>query len=153
MFISIGIILIIFFPWYLSGNISATTELFGYSDKVSFYEANQCLSFSQNVSGHHRFQATFGGPIRFSVFLVVWYIIYLSFLLGEKFKNKALFWGLFIFPSILVFGSIFFSYSKTSFLGLIFAFILFFFLINKYIYKKFLSKKITWGIEAFIVLL
>lgn len=151
MFISIGIILIIFFPWYLSGNISATTELFGYSDKVSFYEANQCLSFSQNVSGHHRFQATFGGPIRFSVFLVVWYIIYLSFLLGERLKNKVLFFSL--SPSIFIFWSIFFSYSKTSFLGIIFALILFFFLANKFIYKKRFSKKITRGIWSIIILL
>jgi len=74
-------ILIVFLPWYSFGNIEKTTELFGYSSEVSSYTAGECLSFAQNVDGHHRFQATFGGPIRFSIYITIVYILFLGYIL------------------------------------------------------------------------
>jgi hypothetical protein len=59
VFLSGAVIMVIFLPWYLSGNIESKSELLGYSTKVSTYNANECLAFSQNVDGHHRLQATF----------------------------------------------------------------------------------------------
>lgn len=75
------LILAIFLPWYLFWDISALASMFGYSAEVSTYNANSCISFAQNVNGQHRFQATFGWPIRFSVFLTIFYIIYVWFIL------------------------------------------------------------------------
>lgn len=72
--------------------------LFGYSDEVSTYVANGCLSFSQNVEGHHRFQATFGGPIRMSVFFTIvgslfagWILSTKRFSLKRKYYMSAIF--------------------------------------------------------------
>lgn len=60
LFISTGLIVAIFLPWFLFGDISGFVSLFGYSSEVSSYTANACLSFAQNVEGGHaRFQATF----------------------------------------------------------------------------------------------
>ena len=71
LFISTGIIVAVFLPWYLSGNISSMVDVFGYSPKVSTYNAGNCIAFAQNTAGHHRFQGSFAGPIRFSVFLTI----------------------------------------------------------------------------------
>gem|GEM_PF-1892048 len=57
LFVSMGIMLIIFLPWYISGNIASTAEIIGFSTTPSTYEANGCIAFAQNVTGgHHRFQ-------------------------------------------------------------------------------------------------
>lgn len=138
-FAAIGLILIIFLPWYLFFDISAVSGIFGYSSEVSTYQANSCISFSQNVEGEHRFQGTFGWPIRFSVFLIVWLFIYVWYILDKKLE-KRLTVTLISVPSLFVFLSIFFSYSKTSMLGCIVWIFLFFMITRKYIYGKDLSE-------------
>lgn len=159
LFLSIWLILVIFLPWYLFWDIKTSTEIIGFSDKPSTYEANSCISFSQNVTGwHNRFQWSFWDPIRFSVFLVIFYFIYLGFVLHKELNNKFL-RNIFIWiPTIFVFISIFFSYTKTSMLGFLFGSLLFIYLIRKIkfgkeIWKKFIiiSSSIIW-IILFIVL-
>ncbi|PID86454.1 hypothetical protein CSB08_00540 [Candidatus Gracilibacteria bacterium] len=159
LFVSIAVILVIFLPWYIFGDISALSSIFGYSDKVSTYEVNKCISFAQNVDGQHRFQGTFGGPIRFSVFLTIFYLIYLGFIFDKirvkSFLNKVKYdksiksYLLLILPSIFIITSIFFSYSKTSLLGLVFGITLFIYLVRKFIYKKKITKKFVG--KAFLI--
>jgi hypothetical protein len=108
--------MVVFLPLFLTGDIASKSALLGYSTKVSTYSANECLSFSQNVDGHNRLQATFGGPIRFSVFLVVFYLIYLGWLLEKNIKDKPKKYLAILAPSLLVFVSIFLSYTKTALL-------------------------------------
>ncbi len=140
LFISIWWILTVFLPWYLFFDISAVSSIFWYSSEVSTYIANQCISFSQNVEWQHRFQWTFGWPIRFSVFLTVWLFVYVWFILDKKlWKQKNLL--LLVPPALWVFLSVFFSYSKTSMLGLIVWIFLFFVITRKYIYGKDMSEK------------
>jgi len=70
----------IFLVWYSFFDIATTTTFFGFSSAVSTFHPESCLAFAQNVAGHHRLQATFGGPIRFSVFVVITYILSLGFI-------------------------------------------------------------------------
>lgn len=140
IFSSTALILIIFIPWYLFFDIKTTTEIFGFSDKVSTFNAHECLSFSQNVEGHHRFQATFWGPIRFSVFLVITYILFLGYTLWESWR-KSIKIPLIAFATLFVLLWVFYSYSKTSYLGFFFALSLLSFLSWKYIYNGKFSKK------------
>lgn len=146
----------IFLPWYLFWDISHVSHIFGFSSEVSTYTANQCISFSQNVNGQHRFQWTFSGPIRWSVFLTITYTLFIwyffDFLQNTK---KTLFisqkngkrrlseisYLLFIAPSILIIVSIFFSYSKTSLLGFVFWIALFVYLVFSQKYQKKISTK------------
>ena len=133
-------ILIVFLPWYIFGDISSLASIFGYSSEVSTYTANSCISFAQNVDGHHRFQGTFGGPIRFSVFLTIVYSLFSGYILSRK-KLKQnqkymLIWGFWF----LIIPAIFFSYSKTSILWLFFTIGMFIYLSYKFIYKKKISK-------------
>ncbi len=158
-------ILIIFLPWYLFGDISTVSGIFGFSKEVSTYSADTCISFSQNVNGQHRFQGSFSGPIRWSVFLTVFYLLYLwyilKFLRNTKNNIFVLKWkpkigttkytdiskALIVIPSLLVITSIFFSYSKTSILWLFVGITLFLYLTFKIKYKKKLSVKyitIAW---------
>lgn len=140
IFVSWFISIVIFLPWYLFWDISALSSIFWYSDKVSTYTANSCISFSQNVEWwHHRFQWTFGSPINISIFFVVFYLIYIWYILKKDYKNynKVL---LIAIPSLFVFPSIFFSYSKTSILWLLFWASIFIYLSNKFIFKKTLKK-------------
>jgi len=142
LFLSISIILIIFLPWYLFWDIKESTNLIWFSDKPSTYEANSCISFSQNVTGwHNRFQWSFWDPIRFSVFLVIFYFIYIWFVLHKELNNKFLRNILLIIPSVLVLTSIFYAYTKTSILWLLFWSLIFIYLVRKIKYKKELSKK------------
>lgn len=155
LFVSVWIILIIFLPWFAFWDISKMAEIFGYSTKVSTYNAWSCIAFAQNVTGwHHRFQWTFWDPIRFSVFLVVSYFIYLWYILNVHFKNKLLKYTFVIIPSLLIFISIFFALTKTSILWLVFGFITFWYLIFKIIYKKEISRKVviitSWIITIFL---
>lgn len=159
LFSSIAIILVIFLPWYIFWDISALSNIFWYSDKVSTYEANSCISFAQNVNWEHRFQGTFGWPIRFSVFLTIFYLIYLWFIL-DKIKYKTAFqkikfnkntknYLLLIMPSFFAITSIFFSYSKTSLLWLIFWITIFVYLIRKVVYNRKITKKFI--LRAFLI--
>lgn len=142
IFASIWLMIIIFLPWYLSWNISTSSDIIGYSKEVSSYEANWCISFAQNVTWwHNRFQWSFGDPIRFWVFLVVFYFIYIWFILHKELNNKLTRNILIIIPSIFVLISIFFSYTKTSMLWFLFWICLFIYLVRKIKFKKEITKK------------
>ena len=150
VFIATFGILIIFLPWYVFGDISKMASHFGYSDQVSTYFANQCLSFSQNVEGHHRFQATFGGPIRMSVYFTIvgtlfagWMLTNTRFSLRKKYIISVIF-------GFLLLAGIFYSYSKTSMLGVVFSAALFIFLSYKYVYRHEIGKKFYLGLTALV---
>lgn len=140
LFTSTLLMLWVFLTWYLFFDISATTTIFWFSDKVSTFSAHGCLSFSQNVNGHHRFQATFWWPIRLSVFLVITYILFLGYMLASTYKTSIKIWSIALF-SLPIFIWVFYSYSKTSFLGMLFAIILFSYISWRYLYKGKFSKK------------
>lgn len=155
IFISWFISIVVFLPWYLFWDISALSDIFWYSDKVSTYKANSCISFSQNVEWwHHRFQWTFWSPINMSIFFVIFYIIYVWYILKKDYKSftKIL---LIAIPSIFVFPAIFFSYSKTSILWLLFWATIFIYLSNKFIFRKSLKKwqiyYIYWALIIWLV--
>lgn len=142
VFVSAGVILSIFLPWYLSGDISSTSDVIGFSTAPSTYEANSCISFSQNVTGgYNRFQGSFWDPIRFSVYLVVFYFMFVGFVLHKELYKKNIRNLLLVIPSLVVFTAIFYSYTKTSILGLVFGSILFAYLVRKIKYGKTISKK------------
>lgn len=153
IFISWFTSLVIFLPWYLSGDISSVSKIFWYSSKVSTYNANSCISFAQNVNWQHRFQWTFWWPITFSIFLVVFYIIYIGFILKKDIKNNYIKIAYIVIPSLFVLPSIFLSYSKTSILGLIFWASIFAYLSAKFIFKKSLKKWQMYYIYWFLLLL
>ncbi len=145
IFVSSALIMGIFLPWYLFGDISNLSEIFWYSNKVSTYEANSCISFAQNVDWHHRFQWTFGWPIQFSVYLTAFYILYLWMLFNSQIqKTSNKFKLMLVIPTLFVFTSIFYSYSKTSILWLFFAIIIFLYLVRKIVFKKEITKKMIW---------
>ncbi|MCH8518769.1 O-antigen ligase family protein [Candidatus Gracilibacteria bacterium] len=139
--ISFGII-IVFLPWFLFGDIASKAAIFGYSTEVSTYTANQCLSFAQNVTGgHHRLQASFGSPINFSVYLTLILTFFIGWLLtSPRFttKQKYLIGGGF---TSLCLAAIFFAYTKTSLLGVLFSGAVFSFLSYKYVLKKQITRK------------
>ena len=160
--------LVIFLPWYLFWDISTVSSIFGFSSEVSTYNANSCISFSQNVEWEHRFQGSFSGPIRWSVFLTVFFLVYLGYILKflRNTDNKLFIlpgkpkvWttkysdiskALIVIPSLLVITSIFYSYSKTSVLWLFVWILLFAYLTFTIKYKKKLSPKyitIVWLIS------
>lgn len=146
VFTSTGLIVGIFLSWYLFFDIKTTTEIFGFSDAVSTYNAQSCLSFSQNVNGHHRFQATFGWPIRFSVFVVMAYILYLGYMLDKKYLNPLIKYSFVWIVGIITIIAVIFSYTKTSLLGLIFTLWVFWYMSWKYIYRGKLKKiYLLWG--------
>jgi len=142
--------IVIFLPWYLFWDISSLSDIFWYSAKVSTYKANACISFAQNVNGQHRFQWTFWWPITFSIFLVIFYLIYLGYILKEKIINFKLKLVYILVPSLFVILSIFFSYSKTSILWLAFWLSVFFYLAMKYVFKKSLKKSQLYYIYWFL---
>lgn len=151
LFISTFGVLIVFLPWYLFGDISSLASSFGYSSEVSTYTANSCISFAQNVDGQHRFQGSFGGPIRFSVFLTMVLSLFAGWALSStRFNQKQqyiLIWGF----SLLILPAIFFSYSKTSILWVVFAAATFSYLTYKYIYGMKITRKfysIMWAAIA-----
>jgi len=152
LFLSTFGILIVFLPWYIFGDISAKASLFWYSWDVSTYVANQCISFSQNVDGHHRFQATFWGPIRMSVFFTIIWCLFAGWALSsnrfsakQQYALMAGFW-------LLLLVWIFYSYSKTSVLGAMFAVVIFTLLSYKYIYRKKITRKFYWVLWAIVSL-
>lgn len=144
--------LVIFLPWYIFWDISSLSHIFWYSDQVSTYKANSCISFAQNVNWQHRFQGTFGWPITFSIFYVVFYLIYLGFVLNKKYKSNTSKILTILIPSLFVIPAIFFSYSKTTIIGLAFWLALFIYLVLKYIFKKWLKKKQIYIISWFFIL-
>ncbi len=141
VFISAWIILVLFLPWFLFWDIWLMSKIFWYSSEVSTYISNACIAFAQNVDWHHRFQWTFWWPIRFSVFITVFYLIYLWFISQKNFVNKKLKYLTYILPSIFVFSWVFFSYSKTSILGLVFWLMVFIYLVRKIRFNKEIKKK------------
>ena len=151
LFLSTFGILVVFLPWYLFGDISALAWVFGYSSEVSTYSANGCISFSQNVEGEHRFQWTFGWPIRFSVFLTIVGSLFAGWLFSSKRFTKEQ-------SSLLIGGfgamiliAIFFSYSKTSMLWVLFAGCVFSFLSYKYVYQRKITRQFYTTLGAVCV--
>jgi O-antigen ligase len=141
LFLSTFGILIVFLPWYIFGDIASKAAIFWYSSEVSTYVANQCISFSQNVDGHHRFQATFWGPIRMSVFLTIVWSLFAGWVLSsERFTRRQQYWLIAGF-GFLISTWIFYSYSKTSMLWAMFAIATFIFLGYKYIHQKKITRK------------
>jgi len=134
-------ILIVFLPWYLFWDISTLASIFGYSSEVSTYTANQCISFAQNVEWQHRFQGTFGWPIRFSVFLTIVWCLFTGWILSTTRFTKKYKQALSAGFMILILPAIFFSYSKTSMLGVLFAASVFTLLSYKYRYRKKITKQ------------
>jgi O-antigen ligase len=148
LFLSTSGILIVFLPWYLFGDISALASMFGYSSEVSTYTANSCISFAQNVDGQHRFQGTFGWPIRFSVFLTIVWSLFAGWCLSStRFSRRQQYILLGGF-GVLILPAIFFSYSKTSMLGAMFAVAMFVLLSYKYIYQKKITRKFYWALAG-----
>ncbi len=141
LFISTFWILIIFLPWYLFGDISSLAVKFGYSAEVSTYTANSCISFAQNVDGQHRFQWTFGWPIRFSVFLTIVGSLFAGWLLSSTRFTRKQQYLLATWFATLILPAIFFSYSKTSILWALFAAWIFVLLAYKYIHKKKITRQ------------
>jgi len=127
VFYSIAWMLAIFLPIYLSWNIEILSSIFWYSSEVSTYNANGCIAFAQNVSGSPRFQGTLWWPIRFSVFLTVFFFVYLGYILDYlKNKKSALNYWLYIaVPFIVYLLSVYKAYTKTSLLGFLLGLILF----------------------------
>lgn len=149
-------ILVLFLPWYLFGDISALASLFGYSAEVSTYTANACISFAQNVEGQHRFQGTFGGPIRFSVFLTIVGSLFTWWLLSSERFTKKYKITLWIWFMALILPAIFFSYSKTSMLWVLFAGAIFALLTYKYHFRKKITRNFyltLWGITTLPIIL
>ena len=153
----------IFTPWYLFGDISSVTNIFGFSGEVSTYKVNECISFSQNVEWQHRFQWSFAGPIRWSVFLTIVYFLYIWYFFNylqtsknviltfqEKWSEKGFISftnritdiskALIVIPSLLVVTGIFYSYSKTSVLWLLFGISLFVYFVYTVVYNKKVTK-------------
>ena len=83
---------------------------------------------------------------------MVFYLIYLGFALNKKYKsntNKIL---TILIPSLFVIPAIFFSYSKTTIIGLAFWLALFVYLVLKYIFKRWLKKKQIYILSWFFIL-
>jgi len=145
LFLSTGLMLIIFLPWFMSGDIAVTSEIIGFSSTPSTYEANGCISFAQNVTGgHHRFQGSFGDPIRLSVFLCVFYFLFLWYILSihKKIAHKNI--AILGIGTLAVLAGIFFAYTKTSMVGVVFWGMLFSYLSGKYIYKIVIPTIYLW---------
>lgn len=142
LFLSTFGILIVFLPWFIFWDISALANIFGYSSEVSTYTTNTCISFAQNVEGWHaRFQATFWGPIRMSVFLTIVWSLFTGWCLSSARFTKKQQYILLAGFGILILPAIFFSYSKTSILGALFTIAMFILLTYKYIYNRKITQK------------
>lgn len=142
IFLSTSLMLIIFLPWFVFWDISSKSDIFWYSKEASTYEAGWCIAFAQNVEGWiHRMQWSFWDPIRYSVFLVIFYILYVWFVLHKYINNKKIRNHLLIWPSIIVMAWIFFAYTKTSLLWLFFAWALFIYLVRRFKYWKKITRK------------
>lgn len=151
VFLSIWVILIVFMPWYIFWDISSTSNIIGYNNVPSSYQANSCISFSQNVTGwYNRFQWSFWDPIRMSVFLVIFYFIFIGFISHKAWKNTIFRNMVLIIPSIFVCIAIFYSYTKTSMLGLLFWSVLFIYLVRKIKYWKKMNKKFILYVSIII---
>ena len=139
---AILIILWIFLPVYLFSDIQSFYSFFWYSSDVSTYNPNWCLTYSQNVEWwHNRLQTTFWWPIRFSVFLTVFYFLYLWLVLSsKKIKEDKKKYMILIF-SFLYFTALFFSYTKTAFLWFFIWFLIFSYFTYTKVFHKIITKK------------
>ena len=135
-------IIIVFLPWFLFGDIGSKAAIFGYSTEVSTYTANSCLSFAQNVTGgHHRLQATFWSPINFSIYLTLIATFFTGWLLtSTRFTQRKKYILGWVFLTLCLIA-IFFAYTKTSLLGVLFSGAVFSYLSYRYVLKKEITKK------------
>lgn len=143
LFISTFTVILLFLPWYMSGDIAKKSELLWYSNQVSTYEAGWCLAYAQNVTGwHNRFQASFGDPIRFSVFLVIVFILFTGYILEyQKNLGRNKQFGILGIAGIFFGLSIFYAFTKTSILWGVVGAILFFYLVRKIIWNQNISRR------------
>ncbi len=156
LFASTLLVILLFLPWYLSWDIAKKAELLWYSTAVSTYEAGGCLAYAQNVKGgHNRFQASFGDPIRFSVFLVIVFILLTWYILEfKKEKGRKYQITLFFCFALLFWISIFYAFTKTSILWWVVGAVLFLYLVRKVIFNKTFSRRfmiILGGIISIIL--
>lgn len=156
LFVSIWINLIIFLPVYLFWNVENFYSNLWYSTKESTYTAWKPISYAQNTpwvdwkTWVNRFQWSFSWPITLSVFLTIFYIIYIWFILNsvKNIKRRLTF---ILIPWLFILSSIYFSYSKTSILWALFWAILFGYLVVKITFKKKIGKKIILGSTIWII--
>lgn len=144
-------IVVIFLLWYIFFDIWTTVGVFWFSSRVSVFNPFECLSFSQNIIGNHRLQATFWWPIRYSVYLVVVYFILLGAFMDTKMSVIYKKYIYVMSGTLLILLSIFFSYSKTSYIGFLLGAIIFLFMSWKMFMKnkfpqKYLQLIIVFGV-------
>jgi hypothetical protein len=148
---SILLIFSIFIPVYLFWDISSFYQYFGYTNDVSTYNPNSCLTYSQNVEWwHNRFQATFWWPIRFSVFITIFYFLYLWAVFSSK-RIKDYYKKYYvIFFSFLYLIALYNSYTKTAFLWFLVWISIFSYFTYKEVFKKVITKKFIVFSSIFI---
>ncbi len=152
LLITTNIIMVWFLTWYIFFDIWTTVDIFGFSSHLSTFSPQECLSFSQNTSGHHRLQATFWWPIRYSVYLVIIYFITLGAFMDEQIHKKKKY-SIIVLETIWVLLSVFFSYTKTSFIGFLLWGIVFLYVIRKISQKHIFFKKYLYYIIMVSVLI
>lgn len=113
-----------------------------------------CLSFSQNVEWHHRFQATFGGPIRMSVFFTLIGSLFAGWILSTKrFTKKQKYSISGVFGTLLLLSAYFSHIRKLLCWECVFAIICFVVLKSyKYVYGKKNNSKVYTLLSLFSAL-
>lgn len=135
LFVSTGLMLGVFVIWYTVFDIATMTNFFWYSSHVSTYDPRGCLAFSQNITGgYHRLQASFGWPIRLGVFLAWVYILSLWSI--SRIRGRYTRGGIFISFSLLLFVAVFYTYSKTAYVGIFSGLIIYMIFFLTYTEKK-----------------
>jgi len=153
IFLSTATLILIFLPWFVFWDISSKVDILWYSDEVSTYTAGSAIAFAQNVEWWtHRMQASFGDPIRYSVFLVIFYILYIGYILHVYINRPIIRNNLIIWPSIIIFISIFLAYTKTSLLGLFFGLALFIYLVRRFKYWKSITRKFMINLSLILTI-
>ncbi len=141
LFFSWITILIIFFSVYLFWDIKSFSSNLWYSQEVSTYKANSCIAFSQNITWWiHRFQWSFWDPIRMWVYFVMVFFLSLGVFLDKYISKRNII--IFLIVSFFIIMGIYFSYTKTTLIWLLFWWLLFVFYVLKYRFNLVISKKI-----------
>jgi len=140
VFWTTSVIVAVFLLWYVFFDIWTTVTIFWFSSQLSVFDPYGCLSFSQNIAGNHRLQATFWWPIRYSIYLVITYFILLGAFIDAKISTRKKYIVSIIW-TFLVLLSIFFSYSKTSYIGFLLGVIVFLIMGWKVFMQDAFSKK------------
>lgn len=136
IFSAIWIILLVFLPWHIFWDVSLFSDIFWHSKELSKFQFNSCISFAQSVDWIPRFQASFWWPIRFSVFLTVFFFLFLWYFIDKKQKSivsNKIFYPLILAVLLAYLVSIYLSLTKTVILWFLFwLFVFFLFLLDKF---------------------